>query len=199
MQRARRFADYLDVQARHEDRPGLWMRPESGAGGAFASGTVQLFEIPSREEINDNIVAAFVPAGKVEPGRAIDLGYSLTTVGAEPAAVLPGPLARVVSTRVGSAERLRPTNPPSPERRLYAIDFVGEALPSDPMAQIDVALSASAGRFVDPYTERMPQTGGWRLYAEYRPPTPRPEGDVVLRARLSHAGRVISETWDAVA
>ncbi|GEP09699.1 glucan biosynthesis protein [Methylobacterium gnaphalii] len=198
LQRNRRFSDYLDVQARHEDRPGLWVRPEAG-NGAFASGAVQLFEIPSSEEYTDNIVAAFVPSAKPAPGRAIELAYGLTTVGAEPTPLLGGTPARVVSTRIGSAERLRPTNPPSPQRRLYVIDFEGDGLPSDPRAQVDVALSASAGAFVDPFTERVPQTGGWRLYAEYRPPNPLPAGDVVLRARLSHAGRVITETWDAVA
>lgn len=195
LQRERRFAAYLDVQARHEDRPGLWVQPESG----FGTGAVRLFEIPSREEATDNIVAAFVPEAPVEPGRRIDCAYSLVTIGAEPAAAIAPPLARVVSTRVGSAERLRPTNPPSPKRRLYAIDFEGPGLPEDPRAAIDVALSASAGAFVDPYAERVPQTGGWRLYAEFRPPEPMPAGDVVLRARLSHAGRVITETWDGVA
>ncbi|MBB5759057.1 glucans biosynthesis protein [Methylorubrum rhodinum] len=195
LQRERRFAAYLDVQARHEDRPGLWVRPESG----FGTGAVRLFEIPSREEATDNIVAAFVPEAPVEPGRRLDLAYALVTVGAEPAAAIAPPLARVVSTRVGSAERLRPSNPPSPKRRLFAIDFEGPGLPDDPKATVEVALSASAGAFVEPYTERVPQTGGWRLYAEFRPPEPMPAGDVVLRARLSHAGRVITETWDGVA
>lgn len=195
LQRERRFAAYLDVQARHEDRPGLWVRPESG----FGAGAVRLYEIPSREEATDNIVAAFVPEAPVAAGQRLDLAYALVTVGAEPVAAIAPPLARVVSTRVGSAERLRPTNPPSPKRRLYAIDFEGPGLPDDPKAAIDVALSASAGAFVEPYCERVPQTGGWRLYAEFRPPEPMPAGDVVLRARLSHAGRVITETWDGVA
>lgn len=195
LQRERRFSAYLDVQARHEDRPGLWVRPEAG----FGPGAVRLFEIPSREEATDNIVAAFVPDRKVEAGRRLDLAYTLVTVGAEPVAAIAPPLARVVSSRVGSAERLRPTNPPSPKRRLYAIDFEGPGLPDDPKAAIDVALSASAGAFVEPYAERVPQTGGWRLYAEFRPPEPMPAGDIVLRARLSHAGRVITETWDGVA
>ena len=196
LQRERHFAAYLDVQARHEDRPGLWVTPK---GDGFAAGAVRLFEIPSRTEATDNIVAAFVPEAPVEAGRTLRLAYTLTTVGSKPAAALAPPLARVVSTRVGSAERLRPTNPPSPQRRLYVIDFEGPALPDDPNAAIDVALSASAGALVEPYAERVPQTGGWRLYAEFRPPEPWPAGDVVLRARLSHAGRVITETWDAVA
>lgn len=194
LQRERRFAAFLDVQARHEDRPGLWVRAEAG----FGAGAVRLFEIPSREEATDNIVAAFVPEAPVEAGRRLDLAYSLVTVDKEPAALAP-PLARVVSTRVGSAERLRPTNPPSPQRRLYAIDFEGPGLPADPKAAIEVSLSASAGAFVEPYAERVPQTGGWRLYAEYRPPATLPVGDVVLRARLGHAGRVLTETWDGVA
>lgn len=217
LQRARDFSDYLDVQARHESRPGLWVAPApavasvqpaamaSGSArnlpsaGAFDAGTVQLFEIPSDEEYMDNVVAAFVPAARVEAGRPLALAYALATIGSEPDATLPGDLARVVSTRVGSAERLRPTSPPAPGRRLYVIDFEGPSLPSDPNAAIDVALSANAGAFVEPYTERVPQTGGWRLYAEYRPPDPPPPGDVVLRARLSQGGRAISETWDAVA
>ena len=208
LQRERRWPAYLDAQARHEDRPGLWVRPEpagtgasggAGGGGGFGTGSVQLYEIPAREEYVDNIVAAFVPEAPVEAGRALALAYTLTTVGTEPDAVLPGDLARVVSTRVGSAERLRPMSPPAPDRRIYAIDFEGPHLPADPNTAVEVALSASAGRFLEPFTERIPETGGWRLYAEYRPPNPLPMGDVVLRARLAVAGRPITETWDAVA
>ncbi|GJE43884.1 Glucans biosynthesis protein G [Methylobacterium soli] len=203
LQRERRFSAYLDVQARHEARPGLWVAPAAGAGvpegGGFGTGAVQLFEIPSREEYMDNVVAAFVPTGPVLPGAALRLGYELTTVGAEPAPVLPGDLARVVSSRSGSAERLRPTMPPSPERRLHVVDFEGPGLPANADAPVTAAVSASAGSLVDPVVERVPQTGGWRLYVEWRPPAPLPPGDVVLRAHLVLAGRVLSETWDAVA
>lgn len=200
LQRERHFASYLDVQARHEDRPGLWVKPDMTKNDSiFSTGTVQLFEIPTREEYTDNIVAAFVPSTKVGPGQVLDLAYGLTTIGAEPATVLSSKLARVVSTRVGSAERLRPTNPPDPARRLYVIDFEGEDLPTDPTSQIDVSLSASAGNFVDPFTEHVLQTSGWRLYAEFRPPNPLPSGDIVLRAQLSHAGKPITEMWDSIA
>lgn len=194
-QRERNFAAYLDVQARHEARPGLWVTPQAG----FGAGGVQLFEIPSREEYMDNIVAAFVPDAAVAAGSALDLAYTLATVGAEPDTAVLSALARVVSTRVGSAERLRPTTPPSPERRLYVIDFEGPGLPTGPAGDIAAEVSASAGTMVDPVVERVPQTGGWRLYVEWRPPTPLPPGDVVLRARLMRAGRPISETWDNAA
>jgi glucans biosynthesis protein len=52
---------------------------------------------------------------------------------------------------------------------------------------------------VDPVVEFVPQTGGWRLYVEWRPPAVRPDGDVVLRARLLGEGRALTETWDAAA
>lgn len=212
MQRERNFAAYLDVEARHEARPGHWIepveaqaRPEmiaTGASprpGAFADGAVQLFEIPSREEYMDNIVAAFVPATPLEAGKPLRLAYRLTTVGAEPAEALPGDLARVVSTRVGSAERLRPAVPPSPQRRLYAIDFEGPNLPKDHDALVRAVVSASAGEMVEPVAAPVPQTGGWRIYVEWRPPAPMPAGDVILRAHLERDGRRISETWDAPA
>ncbi|NEU10629.1 glucan biosynthesis protein [Methylobacterium sp. BTF04] len=192
LQRERNFAAYLDVQARHEARPGLWVTPEAG----FGVGAVQLFEIPSREEYMDNIVAAFVPATPVAAGAELALRYTLTTVGAEPVPVMPGAFARVVSTRVGSAERLRPTMPPRPERRLYVVDFEGPSLPTDRNATLIADVSASAGTMVDPVVEFVPQTGGWRLYVEWRPPMPLPAGDTILRARLIQNGKALTETWD---
>jgi periplasmic glucans biosynthesis protein len=197
LQRERTFAAYLDVEARHEARPGLWVEPRGA--GPFADGAVQLFEIPSIEEYMDNVVAAFVPAAPARRGDALRIAYGLTTVGAEPVAEIPERgLARVSATRFGSSERLRPTEPPSPQRRLCVIDFEGPDLPNASDETVAVEVSASHGTMVEPVANFVPQTGGWRVYVEWRPPQPMPAGDVVLRARLVRAGRPISETWDAV-
>jgi periplasmic glucans biosynthesis protein len=197
LQRERNFAAYRDVEARQEARPGLWVSPQA-AGGAFAAGAVQLFEIPSGEEYMDNIVAAFVPTVPVQPGAAMRLAYGLTTIGAELAEAIPGAaLARVTSTRFGSAERLRPTTPPNPRRRLCVIDFEGPALPKGPDDAVSTEVSASAGTMHEPVANFVPQTGGWRIYVEWRPPEPLPAGDVVLRARLVRGTMPLSETWDA--
>jgi periplasmic glucans biosynthesis protein len=197
LQRERSFGAYLDVEARQEARPGLWVTPEAG-DGAFADGAVQLYEIPSVEEYMDNIVAAFVPAAPAQPGTPLRLAYALTTVGAEPVAAIPETaLARVTSTRLGSAERLRPTNPPSPQRRLCVIDFEGPGLPKGPDDAVAAEVSASAGTMHEPVANFVPQTGGWRIYVEWRPPEPVPPGDVVLRARLVRGTVPLSETWDA--
>lgn len=197
LQRERSFAAYLDVEARQEARPGLWVSPDL-TGGAFAAGAVQLYEIPSAEEYMDNIVAAFVPDAPAQPGTALHLAYGLTTVGAEPVPAIPETaLARVISTRFGSAERLRPLTPPRPERRLCVIDFEGPSLPKGPDDAVTAEVSASAGTLHDPVSNFVPQTGGWRIYVEWRPPEPMPTGDVVLRARLVRGGMPLSETWDA--
>jgi periplasmic glucans biosynthesis protein len=197
LQRERTFAAYLDVEARHEARPGLWVAPDA-SGGAFAQGAVELFEIPSGEEYMDNVVAAFVPAAAAQPGAPLRLAYDLTTVGAEPVAAIPGTtLARVIATRFGSAERLRPTDPPSPQRRLCVIDFAGPGLPQGPDDAVTAAVSASAGTMHDPVANFVPQTGGWRIYVEWRPPQPVPAEDIVLRARLVRGTAPLSETWDA--
>lgn len=196
LQRERGFAAYLDIQARQEARPGLWVEPKPQ--GAFGPGAVELFEIPSREEYADNIVAAFVPRGPVTESTRLALDYTLTTVGPEPDPTVPGALARVVSTRVGSPDQLRAVKPPIPGRRFFAIDFEGPGLPESAEAEITAMVSASAGKMVDPVMEKVTPTGGWRLYVEWRPPTPLPAGDIVLRARLMLAGRGVSETWDAV-
>ncbi|MHB2210524.1 glucan biosynthesis protein [Methylobacterium sp. CM6257] len=198
LQRERNFAAYLDVEARHEARPGLWVAPDP-AGSVFAEGAVQLYEIPSGEEYMDNIVAAFVPAAPAQPGAALRLAYRLITVGAEPVDAIPeAALARVTSTRFGSAERLRPTNPPAPQRRLCVIDFEGPGLPKGPDDSVAAEVSASAGTMHEPVANFVPQTGGWRIYVEWRPPQGMPAGDVVLRARLVRDATSLSETWDAV-
>ncbi|EWY36565.1 hypothetical protein N825_26375 [Skermanella stibiiresistens SB22] len=184
MQRDRDFASYQDVQALHERRPSVWTEPR----GDWGSGSVELYEFPSLEEYNDNIVAYWVPERPTVPGQPLDFGYRLTILddGAEL-----HPLGRVVATRIGSAERLRPTVPPSPERRFLVVDFEGGGLP-DHADGIRAEVAATAGAVVEPVVERVPQTGGWRLYLEYRPV---PEGVAELSARLMLGDRVMTETW----
>ncbi|MEQ1611898.1 MAG: glucan biosynthesis protein D, partial [Hyphomicrobiaceae bacterium] len=72
MQRDRGFDHYQDGVA-YERRPSLWVEPVGGWG----RGSVQLIEIPTDDEIHDNIVAAWVPAEPVKAGRSLDLAYKL--------------------------------------------------------------------------------------------------------------------------
>jgi glucans biosynthesis protein len=183
LQRQRDFAHYIDTRARYEDRPGVVV--ELGEG--FPESSVRLYEIPSPEEYMDNIVAYAVPDKPLRAGDALEVLYTMRTVGAEPVS----PLARVVWTRIGSADRMRPVDPAIPGRRIYFIDWVGESLPRDPDALVVAEVTASTGTVVDPILQYVEKTEGWRVYFEHRP-----DGDVAeLRATLHLEGRQIAETW----
>jgi glucans biosynthesis protein len=76
VQRARDFDDYLDLEAQYHRRPSLWVEALDGDWGA---GGVQLVELPSPSEFNDNIVAYWTPAGGFAAGEERRLRYRLTT------------------------------------------------------------------------------------------------------------------------
>lgn len=80
MQRERAFAAYQDLEARYERRPSVWVEPSSDWG----MGSVILVEIPTDEEIHDNIVTFWRPAAPLEPGRAHTFNYRLLWVDRSP-------------------------------------------------------------------------------------------------------------------
>ncbi|MET0440472.1 MAG: glucan biosynthesis protein G, partial [Casimicrobiaceae bacterium] len=55
-QRDRRFSRYEDLEARYDKRPGVWVQPT----GTWGAGRVELVQIPTPDETNDNIVAYWV-------------------------------------------------------------------------------------------------------------------------------------------
>jgi len=76
MQRDRNFSSYEDLEARYELRPSIWVEPVSKWG----AGRVELVQIPTPNEANDNIVAYWVPntvpAPHFETGSTQILGLS---------------------------------------------------------------------------------------------------------------------------
>lgn len=65
MQRDRSLEHYLDFEANYHERPSVWVEP----AGDWGKGTVQLVEIPSQQEIHDNVVAYWIPAEKSKPAE----------------------------------------------------------------------------------------------------------------------------------
>ncbi len=64
MQRDRTFEHYQDLDLAYELRPSYWIEPQ----GDWGEGVVELIEIPTTDETNDNIVALWAP--KTPPTRA---------------------------------------------------------------------------------------------------------------------------------
>ncbi|MCX5926961.1 MAG: glucan biosynthesis protein, partial [Cyanobium sp. LacPavin_0920_WC12_MAG_63_22] len=57
LQRGRDFSHYEDLDDRYDKRPSAWIEPK----GDWGKGTVDLVEIPTADETNDNIVAFWNP------------------------------------------------------------------------------------------------------------------------------------------
>ena len=66
IQRDRDFADYQDPDSQYERRPSYWIQPL----GDWGKGGIELVEIPSDEEIHDNIDAYWVPSAPGDAARA---------------------------------------------------------------------------------------------------------------------------------
>lgn len=66
LQRDRNFDHYLDG-VRYDLRPSLWVEPL----GDWGEGSVQLVEIPTDDEIHDNIVAMWVPKQPATAGTQL--------------------------------------------------------------------------------------------------------------------------------
>jgi periplasmic glucans biosynthesis protein len=94
IQRHRQFEGYQDLEARYERRPSLWVEPVSG----FENGNVVLVEIPTDEEIHDNIVAFFRPQSATKAQEPTSFSYRLRWRDDAPTRSA-GPW--VASTRVG--------------------------------------------------------------------------------------------------
>ena len=186
MQRDRNFGDYEDLEARYDLRPSAWVQPK----GKWGSGRVELVEIPSPDETNDNIVAYWVPDPSPAPGTPLDLEYRLLWQGKN--MMLP-PSSWVEQTRRGLGYTRNPDGTIG-----MVIDFDGPALrklPADATVQGDVTVDANA-KVTEVLTQRNDVTGGWRVVLHFtRIDSAKP---LELRAYLRTRTSTLSETWSYV-
>ena len=74
VQRSRDPSDFQDFDDLYERRPSAWIEPKSEWG----PGAVELVEIPSGRESNDNIVTFWRPAQGLSAGHPAEFAYRLT-------------------------------------------------------------------------------------------------------------------------
>ena len=189
MQRDRVFDHYQDGVA-YERRPSLWVEPVGGWG----RGAVQLIEIPTDDEIHDNIVAAWVPAEPVKAGAALDLAYKLHWQGGEPPHVAQQmTLARTVASRIGTGGE--PGQPRPQGVKKFVVEFFGPSLATLPSGvKPEAVVTASRGEIVNPFTEALTNdvAGHWRAVFDLKAG---PGDPVELRLFLRLRGQVLTETW----
>lgn len=175
LQRSRDFAAFQDLEAAYHRRPHLWVEPLEDWG----EGEVQLVEIPSRDEIHDNIVAAWSPRAGLRPGTPTSLRYRLHWSSREPS---DGRLLHFTATRIGGGRQAR--------SRLFVLDTSPAGGPAGPLPEF--AIEAGAGATRNAVVQPNPETGGLRATFELLPGTARV---VELRARLLRLGMPVSESW----
>jgi periplasmic glucans biosynthesis protein len=185
MQRDRDFDHYQDG-VYYDRRPSLWIEPQ----GDWGRGAVQLVEIPTDDEIHDNIVAMWVPAEPARAGRAYEYRYRMHWVADEP---YPLPLARCVATRLGNGGQ--PGLPRPKGVRKFLVEFKGEPLTRLAKGVLpEPVLSASRGEFSYIRTEAVPNDvpGHWRAQFDLAVTGSEP---VEMRCYLRSGGEVLTETW----
>lgn len=184
-QRDRDFDNYQDMSARYERRPSAEVVPL----GDWGKGAVRLVEIPTDLEVNDNIVAFWVPEAPVAAGEAREFAYLLRwgELAPDPEAEI----AHVHETRAGQGGVSGVEN--TAGTRKFVIDFRGGLLAQLPEeAGVKAVTSVAGGEIVTSTLAKIPGTGIWRLVLDVAGAS---GTTVELVAHVSGYGRKLTENW----
>ena len=183
MQRDRDPENYLDFEANYEQRPSAWVEPI----GDWGKGRVELVEIPSQQEIHDNIVAYWVPQNTVKAGEEFSFNYKLIWCSK---VQIPEKPVEIIATRtgIGGVSGMLEVN-----KRKFVIDFAPskalvKAFKND---QIQLEASASEGKIIGRHLMLNPLTKGLTAYVDFKPNDKTSE----LRISLKKDGKDVSEVW----
>ena len=185
-QRDRSFASYEDLEARYETRPSLWIEPK----GRWGAGRIELVQIPTPDETNDNIVAYFAPDASPAPQQPFDLEYRM--LWQKDNETRPT-LAYVTQTRRGHGYVRKPD-----DTLAMIVDFEGPVLRKlTADANVQGVVSADANvEVLEANAYRNDVTGGWRLALRVKRQDDRKPGE--LRAFLRTGSTTLSETWSYI-
>ncbi|MDY4302741.1 glucan biosynthesis protein G [Pseudomonas salmasensis] len=161
LQRGRNFSHYEDLDDNYDKRPSAWIEPE----GDWGKGSVDLVEIPTADETNDNIVAFWSPAELPEVGKPLDVAYRLHWTLDD--AAFHSPDSAWVKQTLRSTGDVKQSNLiRQPDGSVaYLVDFEGPSLkkllPDAPVrSQVSVGDNAELVENSVRYNEH---TKGWRL------------------------------------
>jgi len=178
LQRKREFRDFGDLEVLYGRRPSLWVEPI----GDWGVGAVDLVEIPTNSEYNDNIVAFWRGRETLRAGGEYGFTYRMHW-GAD--APDDARLAQVAEMRTGAGT--------APGTRVFVLDLLGgsvKALGADTRVRLE--LGSSAGQVSEGYSGPNPETGGWRISLVFDPGA---ASAADLRCVLRDEQGPVSETW----
>lgn len=186
-QRDRNFDHYLDGVG-YDKRPSVWVEPL----GDWGRGVVQLVEIPTDDEIYDNIATYWLPEKPTRAGDALSFRYRLHWLKEEPHFPT-SQLARVVATRMGRGGQ--PGQPRPRGLTKFTVEFLGGELAGMPFGlRPEPNIWTSRGQVslvqTDPVPNNVP--GHWRTHFDLAVDGREP---VEMRMFLRLGDRTLTETW----
>lgn len=184
-QRDRDFVSYLDDGVFYERRASVWVEP----GEAWGDGSVQLLEIPTDDEIHDNIAVYWSPAKKLKAGETGAWSYRLSWL--DDVQIENG-LGRATASFSGMGGRPGIKRPEGV--RKFVIDFQGPAFRGLGRKDgVELHVTASRGEVSNAYSHPVvDQRQRWRALFDIRSEGSEP---VDIRVYLSKGGRPLTETW----
>ncbi|WP_318010854.1 glucan biosynthesis protein G [Pseudomonas sp. p1(2021b)] len=161
LQRQREFSHYEDLDDNYQKRPSAWIEPR----GDWGKGTVDLVEIPTADETNDNIVAFWSPEKLPEPGKPMEFEYRLRWTIDE--SQLHSPELGWVKQTMRSTGDVKQSNliREADGSVAFLVDFEGPALaalPEDTALRSQVSVGDNA-EVVENNLRYNPEIKGWRL------------------------------------
>jgi len=178
LQRDRDFERYQDDDQHWEKRPSLWIEPI----GDWSSGGMQLVEIPTETEANDNIITYWRPKQVLAAGSETSFAYRQFWCWSPPERP---PLAITTGSYSGHGFGTK--------RRRFIVEFSGDVLADQIQAQdIKPNLSITPGAITLVRTFRYKDLKIYRVWFEFDPGS---ETSCEMRLVLEASGKPISETW----
>lgn len=174
--RERNFSAFQDHDARFETRPTLWIEPI----GEWKGGAVQLFEIPSNDEIHDNIIAMWRPKEPMAAGSEHFFAYRQHWCWSPPEKPQ---LYTVAGTRIGRGQQ---------RRRRFIVDFASETAPQIKTEEMQVAFWASNNGAQN--IRLVPAGDNRPLRVSFELDTGS-ETQIEMRLALMNGTTPVSETW----
>ncbi len=174
--RDRDFEDYDDELEHWEKRPSLWIEPI----GDWDEGGVQLIEIPSQSDANDNILCFWRPKAPLKAGTEVSFAYRQFWCWDPPNRP---DLARTLHSRSGS----------NGTRQRHFVEFEGDILADEAKtATMTPTLTASSGTITMMQTFADKDRKAYRVLFELDPAG---ADSSELRLVLEAKDERISETW----
>ncbi len=187
MQRDVNFDHYQDLDLEYEKRPTYWVEPLEEWG----EGQVELVEMPTTDETNDNIVAYWMPKAKMEAGQSYSFRYRITSL-VDTTSINPG--AYAVNTFQAPAHALGSNDKGPAGSTRFLIDFAGgelayhQAFPD----AVQVVATMSNGKVLRSFATPNREIEGFRVGVDVSV-APGQMGDV--RVYLKSGLKTLSETW----